>query len=105
MSSNQDYFRRWTTGSGRIELRLWLSDSEKGHHQGECLNDVQELLTVPYIYKQLDALDSELIAAELKEYGAWDADELGDHSANLERLVWIACGDLQDEYFEFVGVA
>lgn len=100
MNTKQDYFRWWSTGSGRIELQLWQSDSETGYHQGDCLNDVQELLTLPYIYNQLDALDSDLIAAELGEYGAWDDEELSDHSANLERLLWIACGDIQEEYFD-----
>ena len=100
MNTNQDYFRWWSTSSGRIELQLWQSDSEAGHHQGDCLQDVQELLTLPYIYNQLDALDSDLIAAELGEYGCWDDAELSDHSVNLERLLWIACGDIQEEYFD-----
>jgi len=100
MSANQDYLRWWSTSSGRIELQLWLSDSSAGHHQGDCLQDVQELLAVPYIYNQLVVLDSDLIAAELGEYGCWDDAELGDHSANLERLLWIACGDIQEEHTE-----
>jgi len=100
VNTNQDYFRGWFTNSGRIELRLRQSDSEAGHHQGDCSQDVQELLELPYIYNQLDALDSDLIAAELREYGCWDDAELSDHSANLERLLWIACGDIQEESFD-----
>ena len=100
MSTKTDCLRWWSTGSGRIELQLWQSDSEAGSHQGDCQNDVQELLAVPYIYNQLDALDSGLIATELGEYGAWDDEELRDHCANLERLLWIACGDIQEEYFD-----
>jgi hypothetical protein len=100
MNTNQDCLRWWSTGSGRIEFQLRQSDSGAGSHQGDCLNDVQELLTVPYIHNQLDSLDSDLIADELREYGAWDAEELSDHCANLERLLWIACCDLQDSYFD-----
>jgi hypothetical protein len=100
MNTKQDCLRWWSTGSGRIELQLRQSDSETGHHQGDCLNGVQELLAVPYICNQLNALDSDLIAAELGEYGAWDDEELSDHSANLRRLLWIACGDIQEEYFD-----
>lgn len=53
-------------------------------------------MTVPSIEKQLNKLDPSLVAKELKEYGAWDSVELSDHSANLSRLLWIACGDIKE---------
>ena len=37
------------------------------------------------------------IRAELKEYGAWDGDELADDAANWQRLVWIAAHNIAEE--------
>ena len=28
-----------------------------------------------------------------------DAEELADHESNLDRLLWIACGDISEEVF------
>ena len=42
----------------------------------------------------------------LKEYGAWDADELSDHYANIERLIWLAsleCQENDTNYF-YMGI-
>lgn len=36
------------------------------------------------------------IRAELKEYGAWDAEERADDDANWSRLVWIAAWNIAD---------
>jgi hypothetical protein len=46
---------------------------------------------------QLQKLDRALVASELREYGAWDSDELADHAQNLQRLLWIACGDIAEQ--------
>lgn len=40
--------------------------------------------------------DPELAKAYLRPYGAWDEDDLTDHSANLERLVWLIGCDLAE---------
>ena len=40
------------------------------------------------------------LAAELKAYGAWDADELADDAENWNRIVWLAIGDLRDKQRE-----
>jgi hypothetical protein len=37
------------------------------------------------------------IRAELKEYGAWDKEELSDDEANWQRLVWIAACNINEE--------
>jgi len=63
-------------------------------HQGQCDADIAELRLVPAIRRQLDKLSPPLVAECLREYGAWDAEELADHDANLSRLLWIACGDI-----------
>jgi hypothetical protein len=38
----------------------------------------------------------ELLRAELKEYGAWDASELGDDAENWRRILWIAAGNISE---------
>jgi len=85
---------------GRIELQIELSDAEIGSHSDSCDNDIAYLLTVPYIANQLAAIDPELLANELKGYGAWDDVELADHTENKARILWIACGDIVDRAFE-----
>jgi hypothetical protein len=37
------------------------------------------------------------IRAELKEYGAWDAEDLSDDDANLGRILWIGAGNIKEE--------
>jgi hypothetical protein len=49
---------------------------------------------LPSIKKQLDRLDPDRVREVLRDYGAWDQAELSDHDANLDRLLWIACGDI-----------
>lgn len=78
----------------RFEIEMTLAQAKGASHQGQCDDDVAALVRVPAIRRQLDKIGPDKIAAELKEYGAWDADELGDDDANRERIVWIAAGDI-----------
>ncbi len=86
----------WSTGSGLIELNITKAQAARGSHQGQCIDDIRALLQVPKIQKQLDKLDPVLVSKELREYGAWNEEERADHTANLERLLWIACGDINE---------
>jgi len=89
---------KWfSTGSGRIEIEMTLEQAESGSHQGACDDDVAELAKVPEIKAQLDKIDKKLLAAELKEYGAWDTQELADHDQNIQRILWSACCDIREE--------
>jgi hypothetical protein len=87
----------FSTGSGRIEFELTLEDARHGSHQGQCDSDVKDLSEVPYIKEQLDKIDPELLSDELREYGAWDETERADHAQNTQRILWLACGDIQEE--------
>lgn len=89
----------WSESLGRIELQIAREDAESASHPGPCDADVARLRDVPYIREQLDRLPPALVAKCLREYGAWDAEELADHDANLDRLLWIACGDISEEVF------
>jgi hypothetical protein len=86
----------FSTSSGRIELRLTREQAATGSHPGACDADVAHLRTVPAIRRQLDKIAPDVLRAELREYGAWDAVELRDHDRNLSRILWLACGDIAD---------
>lgn len=84
----------WSSSSGLIELKITKAQARDCSHPGSCDAEVSALSETPAIRKQLDALNPVLVADELSEYGAWDEDELKDHNQNLQRILWIACGDL-----------
>lgn len=86
----------YASGSGRIELQMTMEQAESVSHSGECDEDVLELLKVPEIKAQLEKLNPETLISELKEYGAWNAEELADHAQNLQRILWLAGGDIKD---------
>ena len=87
----------FSTSSGLIELEMTLEQANTASHSGSCDDDVKWLSQQPDIAKQLEAIDPKLLARELDEYGAWDDAELADHDQNLQRLVWIAAGDIVEE--------
>lgn len=93
-------FEQYSSGSGRIFLEMTLEDAESVSHSGQCDDDVKALSERQDIADQLSAIDPADLRAELKEYGAWDADELADHSQNLQRILWLAGGNITDESFE-----
>lgn len=86
----------WTESLGRIELQITRAQAAACAHPGPCDADVAALRQVPTIRRQLDKLAPDTVRECLREYGAWDADELADHDANLSRLLWIACGDVSE---------
>ena len=89
----------YTSGSGRVELEMTWEQANIGSHQGECDADVKYLSQQPDIAKQLATIDPAELAKELRECGAWDDVELADHVQNLQRILWLACGDIIDENF------
>lgn len=88
----------FTSSSGRIELQMTLEQARGASHQGQCDADVLALSKVPAIAEQLAALNPTVLAAELKEYGAWDTEELADHEQNIQRILWLAAGDIVDNH-------
>jgi len=87
----------FTSGSGRIELKMTMAQAQGASHQGQCDDDVKALSQVPAIARQLRKIAPETLRNELREYGAWDAGELADHEQNLQRLLWLAAGDIVEE--------
>ena len=78
----------------RFELKMTYKQAESCTHPGPCDPDVEFLLNDPLIKRQFKKIDPALIANELKEYGAWDEEELKDVEENQRRILWIACWDI-----------
>jgi hypothetical protein len=83
-----------------FEFELKLSDAEDMSQSGPVDAIVADYLNEPYIKQQLDAIPADKIRAELKEYGAWDAEELSDDEQNRARILWIASGNIRDGDYE-----
>ena len=84
------YFDRFTIEMGK---RQALNCS----HQGACDEDVARTLRNPKIRRQLAKISDEDLSATLREYGAWDDEELANRADNEARIVWIAAGDIRAE--------
>lgn len=91
------------TGSGRIEIAMTREQAESASHQGQCDDDVFALSKVPAIAEQLAKIDPEILKAELREYGAWEDNELTDHDTNLQRILWLLAGDIVEGQFDQDG--
>jgi hypothetical protein len=87
----------WTSSSGRIELNIPKGLASLGYHSGACDSDIEMLMNIDSIWHQLSGIAPQVLSDELKEFGAWDSEELANHEDNLARILWIACGDLVDE--------
>lgn len=80
-----------------VELEIEQEDIEACTHPGQCFHDVAYVRLKPYIMKQLDKINASDVRLYLSEFGAWDNEELQNHEENLLRLVWCACGSIEDE--------
>ena len=57
---------------------------------------VNYYMNLPKYKKQLLKLDKEQVRNELNDLGAWEDEELKNHEDNLQRLFWLACGNIMD---------
>lgn len=60
---------------------------------------IAEMLKLPEVIAEMNEIDKDKLKLELKEYGAWSNDELSIHEDNITRILWIACGNIQDEIY------
>ena len=93
----------WNNSNYGNDIELKLTHAEMMSHQGQCDSDVKFGMTIPYIKKQLDALDKDQIKKELFNYGAWDDDDLSDHQDNLMRWLWVSAGNVVDNRFDEIN--
>jgi hypothetical protein len=64
--------------------------------QGAADSAIAHMRTLPEVIKELEGIDPEKLKKELKEHGEWDENELSNHNDNLDRILWIACSDIQE---------
>lgn len=81
----------------RFTVHMTLKQAQSAAHPGQCDADVLALSKLPVIARQLRLLRPKDVSAELRGYGAWDAQELADHSQNLQRILWIAAGNITED--------
>ena len=81
-------------------LEMSIDEARSASHQGPCDEDVRALSEVEHIARQLDAIGADEIREEIGEIGAWDEEDLKDDDENRQRLLWIACGHIVEEYDE-----
>ena len=81
----------------RFEIQMTKAQASSGSHQGDCEQDVRALVAEPAIRRQLDKIGLGNIQAELKEYGAWDEEELKNEEWCRLRIMWIAAGNINEE--------
>lgn len=79
----------------RFEIKMPFGAAKDCSHQGQCDEDVRHW--AGKIERPSDCT-VENLAAELKEYGAWDAEELADDEANWSRIVWLAAGNITEGF-------
>ena len=84
----------WNYSNYGNDLNITKKLASIGSHQGACDNDIDYLMELPMIKRQLSKINPESLKKELKEYGAWDSEQLQDHNENLKRWLWISCGDI-----------
>ena len=90
----------WFTSShGTIEIEMTLAQAQSATHPGPCDSDVLALSNHRKIRRQLERIDAEALRKELREYGALDDQELADHEQNLQRILWIAAGDIVENHW------
>lgn len=82
----------------RFEFEMPEQAVEECHHMGSCDEEVSAWQ--PVLAPNLTHIPDQDLAAELKEYGAWDDAQLQDRDDNEQRILWLAAGDIQDRRIE-----
>ena len=90
----------YSSSSGRIELQITRKQAATGYHSGACDLDIEELSKLPAIARQLRKINPQTLREELREWGTWSDEELSDHEQNLQRILWLACGDIVEAAYQ-----
>jgi len=83
----------------RFEIQMTKNQAFSASHSGPCDNDVDILLSIPAIRRQLKTIPDDKLANELREYGAWDNEQLMDRKENEARIIWIAANNIAEEIY------
>jgi len=83
-----------------FEIEMTLKQVQSASHLGRCDDDVNDLLQLPKIKRQLAKIPDDKLIVELSEYGAWDETELSNRQDNEARIIWIAAGNIKEDEYE-----
>ena len=87
------------TNFERFEIVMTLVQAESCSQPGrDAEPDVLVLMADPKIKRQRAKIDPELIRQELREYGAYDTEDLLDDEENWKRILWIGACDIVEEH-------
>ncbi len=81
-----------------FEIQMTLKQAQSASHSGRCDDDVNALLQLPEVKRQLVKISDAKLIAELSEYGAWDEIELSNRQDNEQRIIWLAAGNIAEDY-------
>ena len=83
----------------RIDICMTLKQAESCSQPGQDAEPyVRILMAHPLIKRQRRKIAPDLIRQELKEYGAWEEEELADDDANWQRILWLGANDIVEEW-------
>ena len=88
----------WTSFNN-LEIEMTLKQAESCSQPGQDAEpDVLVLMQDPKIRRQRKKIDPDRIRQELREYGAWEEEELADDEANWQRVLWLGANDISEEW-------
>ena len=89
---------KYTAYFDRFQIEMTKEWALQCSHAGDCLADIVEAIECPAIVAQLAQIEDGDLFDELSEYGAWDDVELSDRQKNEQRIIWIAAGNIREDY-------
>lgn len=101
LTTSEGKFSGCFDGLRGLEIAMEKDAALSASHSGQCDVDVAELLNVPEIAAQLDAMGADEIRDGLRESGAYDEEELADDAQNRNRAVWMAACDIRERLNEY----
>jgi hypothetical protein len=82
----------------RFVIEMTLKEALEMSLPGQDVDEtVAFFASQPRFVRQFNKIDSDEIRSELREYGAWDSDELKDAEQNRKRILWIAACNIREE--------
>lgn len=106
-NNNNNEKKFWYTSSdGTIEFQMSLAQAESVSQPGkDAEEDVRALMRDPDMKEVVDYLSDNMdnVKKELKEYGAWDDEELEDEDMNIVRMIWLAGTQITEDHYANSG--
>jgi hypothetical protein len=100
MNANKPTKSAYFNYIGSIELPVEII--EMCPISGSADNAIASMRKLPEVIAEVAAINPDKLRMELKEYGAWDAEELANHEDNIDRILWIACCDIREGKYDTI---